>query len=59
MCIEVEIHEACEFSRFVDDDGREERPWAPHHGPGENPYVIFEMGSESDVRTSFRGEVNA
>lgn len=58
MCIEVEIHEACEFARFVDDNDHTERPWAPHHGPGENPYVISEMGTETDVRTSFRGEMN-
>lgn len=69
MCIEVEIHEACEFARFEWDEPnhvgievlgtvhRVERPWAPHHGPGENPYVIFELGTEKDVRTSFRGEL--
>lgn len=49
----VERHEACEF--FQVDDGR---PYAPSHGPGNDPYLIREVGSELDVRTSFRGEVN-
>jgi hypothetical protein len=48
----VERHEACEFFQV---DGR--RPYAPHHGPGNDPYIIFEHGSDEDVRTSFRGEV--
>jgi hypothetical protein len=48
----VETHEACEFLKF---DG--ERPYAPHHGHGEDPYVIFEVGTEEAVRTSFRNEV--
>lgn len=48
----VERHEACEF--FVIDG---EHPYAPHHGPGNDPYIVFEHGSDLDVRTSFRGEV--
>lgn len=47
----IERHEACEF--FVVGD---ERPYAPHHGPGNDPYIIFDHGSDRDVRTSFRGE---
>src|SRR3954466_16082814 len=35
----VEQHEACEF--FMID---ERRPYAPHHGPGNSPYTIFEHG---------------
>lgn len=50
----VERHEACEF--FVIDG---ERPLAPHHGPGNDCYAIFEHGTDEDVRTSFRGEVKA
>lgn len=50
----VEQHEACEF--FVVDG---EHPYAPNHGPGRNPYVITEVGTELDAATSFRGEVNA
>lgn len=52
--LEVEKHEACEFFQI---DG--ERPYAPHHGPGNDPYIIFDHGTDEDVRTSFRGEVKA
>jgi hypothetical protein len=50
--IKVETHEACEFFQI---DG--ERPYAPQHGPGNDPYIIFEHGSDVERRTSFRGEV--
>jgi hypothetical protein len=50
--LEIERHEACEFFQI---DG--ERPYAPHHGPGNDPYIIFEHGTDLDVRTNFRGEV--
>jgi hypothetical protein len=50
----VERHEACEFFQI---DG--ERPYAPHHGPGNDPYIIFDHGTDEDVRTSFRGEVKS
>jgi hypothetical protein len=46
----VERHEACEF--FVIDG---ERPYAPHHGPGFDPYIIFDHGTDEDRRTNFRG----
>lgn len=52
--LEVERHEAAEFFKI---DG--ERPYAPHHGPGNDPYIIFEHGTDEDVRTSFRGEVKS
>jgi hypothetical protein len=48
----VERHEAMEFFQI---DG--ERPYAPHHGPGNDPYIVFEHGSDEDARTSFRGAV--
>lgn len=35
--VQVETHEACEF--FVMG---EERPYAPNHGDGRDPYTIFE-----------------
>lgn len=50
--IKVETHEACEFF-MIDGD----RPYAPHHGPGHDPYVVFELGTDEEARTSFRGEV--
>lgn len=48
----VERHECCEFFQI---DG--ERPYAPHHGPGNDPYIIFDHGTDEDVRTSYRGHV--
>lgn len=48
----VEQHEAMEFFTV---DG--EKPYAPHHGPGNDPYIVFEHGTDIDVRTSFRGTV--
>src|SRR5678815_444443 len=48
----VEQHEACEF--FVING---EHPYAPSHGPGNDPYLIREIGTELDQKTSFRGEV--
>lgn len=56
QCVEIETHEACEFARFVYDDGVD-RPFAPLHGPGENPYVIHEFSTDEQRRTSFRGVV--
>jgi hypothetical protein len=35
-----------------------ETPYAPSHGPGNNPYLVRELGTETDRRTSFRGELN-
>lgn len=34
-----------------------ERPYAPSHGPGSDPYLVREIGTDLDRRTSFRGEV--
>jgi len=48
----VERHEAAEFFK-IDND----RPYAPSHGPGNDPYLIREVGTDLDARTSFRGEV--
>lgn len=50
--VEVEAHEACEF--FILEG---ERPYAPSHGHGNNPYMIREVGTDTDQRTSFRNEV--
>lgn len=50
--LDVETHEACEFFQLDD-----ERPYAPNHGPGRDPYIIFEYATETDRRTSFRGDV--
>lgn len=48
----VEQHEACEFFQIGD-----EHLYGPSHGPGNDPYLIREVGTELDQRTSFRGVV--
>lgn len=48
----VERHEACEFFTI---DGV--KPYAPSHGFGQDPYLIREIGTELDQKTSFRNEV--
>lgn len=64
----VERHEACEFFRFelhgdftlrdgTTTDTYVERPYAPSHGPGNDPYLVREVGTDEDQRTSFRGVV--
>lgn len=50
--IEVETHEACEFLQI---DGT--RPFAPHHGPGWDPYIVLHHGDDVDARTDFRGNL--
>jgi hypothetical protein len=52
--LDVERHEAMEHFEI---DG--ERPYSPSHGPGNDPYFIREVGTETDQRTSFRGKVKA
>jgi hypothetical protein len=47
----VERHEACEFFQI---DGS--RPYAPNHGPGNDPYIVFEEGTLQEKRTSYLGE---
>ncbi len=49
----VETHERCEFFE-VDGD----KPYAPSHGFGQDPYIIRELGTEEDQRMSFRNELN-
>jgi len=51
--VDVETHEAMEFFRFTDGS----RPYAPNHGPGNDPYVIRELRTEEDQRTLYTGEV--
>ena len=53
QCVLVDRHEAMEFFQI---DGS--RPYAPNHGPGWDPYIVTELTTEVDRRTSFRGEVN-
>lgn len=53
QCCTVQIHEAMEGFTIAG-----EHPYAPHHGPGNDPYTVFEHGSDEDARTSFRGDLN-
>jgi hypothetical protein len=56
----VERHEAMEFFAIHDSPESEHkvRPYAPSHGPGNDPYLVREVGTETDQRTSFRGQLN-
>jgi hypothetical protein len=56
------------FDRLGDVDTHErmedfvisgERPYAPSHGPGNDPYLVRELSTREDRRTSFRGDLNA
>jgi len=47
----VERHEACEFFQI---DG--ERTYAPNHGPGNDPYVVFEQGTREGATTDYLGK---
>lgn len=49
----VERHECMEF--FVIDGIR---PRAPTHGPGNDPYLTLDYGTDIDRRTRFTGEVS-
>jgi len=57
----VDLHELAEGFVIEEDHGNwtePTRPYAPSHGPGNDPYLVREVGTEVDVRTSFRGELN-
>lgn len=62
----VERHEAMEFFALAQDhniaqDGTAEdvlwRPYAPNHGYGWSPYLVTEVATDRDRRTSFRNEL--
>jgi hypothetical protein len=50
----VERHECMEFFQIGDD-----KPYAPSHGYGQDPYIVRELGTDEDRRMSFRNELNA
>lgn len=52
MCRRLENHELGEWFRLGD-----ERPFAPMHGPGEDPYTVHEFRDEVDARTTQDGSV--
>lgn len=39
----------------VDVDAVIDRPYAPSHGPGNDPYLVREVSTDTDRRTSSRG----
>lgn len=46
----VERHEACEFFQMGS-----ERPYAPNHAPGNDPYIIFDQGTREGAETDYKG----
>lgn len=64
---DVDTHERMEDFAFmnaavptVESEGWESlnRPYAPCHGPGWDPYLVTVERTDIDRRTSFRGELN-
>ncbi len=54
QCLRTMNHEIGESLRF----GVEElRPFAPMHGPGEDPYTVHEIRSEADALTTQSGSL--
>ncbi len=53
----VETHEAMEFFTVRAGTGAH-KPFAPSHGPGNDPYLVREIGTEADQRTSYKGELS-
>lgn len=54
--LNVEQHEAVEFFRF-EFDGATTRPFAPLHGPGNDPYFLYMLSSDVQQRTLQDGNV--
>jgi hypothetical protein len=55
----VSAQHSGEFASLEDEQRGLIRPYAPSHGPGNDPYIVRELATEADQRTSFRGEVKA
>jgi hypothetical protein len=62
---DVDTHERMEDFAFKVADNPEPvggeatvRPYSPCHGPGWDPYLVTVERTETDRRTSFRGELN-
>jgi hypothetical protein len=54
QCLRTMNHELGESLRFGPD---EVRPFAPMHGPGEDPYTIHEIRSEAEALTTQDGSL--
>lgn len=48
----VSLHETMEFFQV-----EYERPFAPIHAPGHDPYTVVQLTTDEARRTSFKGEV--
>jgi hypothetical protein len=59
QCQLVDQHEAMECFTIYDAPGSENfvKPYAPLHGPGNDPYMVTETATDLDRRTAFTGEV--
>jgi len=57
---DVDTHERMENFILHDSPGSEHvtRPYAPSHGPGNDPYMVREVDTAEDQETSFRGVRN-
>jgi hypothetical protein len=55
QCIRTMNHEIGESLRFGGDGNDGLRPFAPMHGPGEDPYTVHEWRSETDALTTQDG----
>lgn len=59
--LKVETHECMEFFALSGPEkltsSTFDRPFAPMHGPGDDPYAIVQYATDVKRRTSFRGEV--
>lgn len=57
---DVDTHERMEDFAVADSPGSEHiaRPYRPNHGPGEDPYRVCEVTTDTAQRTSFRGFLN-
>jgi hypothetical protein len=69
QCLLVERHECMEFfaltetGDFMTADGehvteKTTRPYAPNHGPGNDPYIVAELTTREARRTAFTGVLN-
>lgn len=54
---DIESHELGEGFTVLTDGEGVERPFAPTHGPGDNPYVTVQYATDEQRRTSFLGTV--
>lgn len=52
--VDVRMHE---LGEYFEVDGV--KPYAPLHGPGDNPYVVHELATQLQRDTAYTGEVNS